>query len=200
MAWPCEYVGLAWADLEAWLERGSRLTQLALDDTAGEVHVPCQPVLEYRGRIGDWVEEIRQARERGDTVVFIAATPGRAERTIELLADYEVRGRVIGDNEDMARATVLVTTGHLSRGFHLPTGHLLLFAETDLFDEERRSSSERRKSAVRTFVSDFRDLKVDDLVVHIDNGIGRFVGLKKMAIGPGGEACLLYTSEPTRPY
>ena len=188
MALPYEYFALAWADLEAWLERGSRLTQLALDDTAGEVHVPCQPVLEYRGRIGDWVEEIRQARERGDTVVFIAATPGRAERTIELLADYEVRGRVIGDNEDMARATVLVTTGHLSRGFHLPTGNLLLFAETDLFDEERRSSSERRKSAVRTFVSDFRDLKVDDLVVHIDNGIGRFVGLKKMAIGPGGEA------------
>ncbi|MSO49091.1 MAG: transcription-repair coupling factor [Acidobacteria bacterium] len=187
-ALPYEHFALPWADLEAWLERGSRLTQLALDDTTGEVHVPCQPVLEYRGRIGDWVEEIRKARERGDTVVFIAATPGRAERTIELLADYEVRGRAIGDNEDMARATVLVTTGHLSRGFHLPTGNLVLFAETDLFDEERRSSHERRKSAARTFVSDFRDLKVDDLVVHIDNGIGRFVGLKKMAIGPGGEA------------
>jgi len=188
MALPYEHFALGWADLEAWLERGSRISQLALDDATGEVHVPCQPVLEYRGRIGDWVEEIRKARERGDTVVFIAATPGRAERTIELLADYEVRGRVIGDNEDMARATVLVTTGHLSRGFHLPTGNLLLFAETDLFDEERRSSHERRKSAARTFVSDFRDLKVDDLVVHIDNGIGRFVGLKKMAIGPGGEA------------
>lgn len=188
---PYEHFALAWDDLEAWLERGRRITQLSLEQTeeatAGELHVPCQPVMEYHGRLGDWVEEIRRSRERGDTVVFIAATPGRAERTIELLADYEVRARAIGDNEDLARATVLVTTGRLSRGFHLPTGNLVLFAETDLFEEERRSG-ERRKSAARSFVSDFRDLKVGDLVVHIDNGIGKFVGLKKMAIGPSGEA------------
>src|SRR5688572_18076399 len=177
---PYEHFALPWEELAAWLERGNRVTQLSLDDTAGESHVPCLPVLEYHGRIGDWVEEIRRSRERGDTIVFVAATPGRAERTIELLADYEVRARAIGDNEDVARATVLVTTGHLSRGFYLPTGNLLLFAETDLFEEERRGH-ERRKSASRSFVSDFRVLKVGDLVVHIDNGIGRFVGLKTMA-------------------
>jgi len=184
---PYEHFAVTWDDLAAWLERGHRVTQLSLDDTAGESHVPCQPVLEYHGRIGDWVEEIRRARERGDTIVFIAATPGRAERTIELLADYDVRARAIGDNEDLARATVLVTTGRLSRGFHLPTGSLLLFAETDLFEEERRGH-DRRKSASRSFVSDFRDLKVGDLVVHIDNGIGRFVGLKTMAAGSGVDA------------
>ncbi|HUR21200.1 MAG TPA: hypothetical protein VMZ90_10355, partial [Vicinamibacterales bacterium] len=156
---PYEHFAMAWDELAAWLERGNRVTQLSLADTAGESHVPSLPVLEYHGRIGDWVGEIGRARERGDTIVFVAATPGRAERTIELLADYEVRARAIGDNEDMARATVLVTTGHLSRGFYLPTGNLLLFAETDLFEEERRGH-EKRKSASRSFISDFRDLKV----------------------------------------
>jgi transcription-repair coupling factor (superfamily II helicase) len=184
---PYEYFAMPWEDAAAWLERASRVTQLALEDTAGESHVPSLPVLEYHGRIGDWVGEINRARERGDTIVFVAASTGRAERTIELLADYDVRARAIGDNEDLARATVLVTTGHLSRGFHLPTGNLLLFAETDLFEEERRSH-ERRKSASRSFISDFRDLKVGDLVVHVDNGIGRFVGLKTMAAGAGMEA------------
>jgi transcription-repair coupling factor (superfamily II helicase) len=184
---PYEQFALPWNDLAAWLERGRRITQLALEDGSSQLHVPCQPVMEYHGRLGDWVEEIGRARERGDTVVFVAATPGRAERTIELLADYDVRARAIGDNEDLARATVLVTTGRLSRGFHLPTGNLLLFAETDLFEEERRTG-ERRKSAARTFMSDFRDLKVGDLVVHVDNGIGKFVGLKKMAVGVTGDA------------
>ncbi len=181
---PYEHVALSWDETAAWLERGNRISQLALDDTASEVHVPCQPVVEFRGRIGDWVEEIRRATERGETTVFVAETQGRAERTIELLADYDVRARAIGDSDDLARAAVLVTTGNLSRGFHLPSGGLLLFAETDLFEEERRGA-ERRKSAVRSFVSDFRDLKVGDLVVHVDNGIGRFVGLKKMAVGTG---------------
>jgi len=178
-----EHFAQPWDEIAGWLDKARRISQLALDDTS-DVHVPCQPVLEYRGRLGDWVEEIRRAQERGETTVFVAATQGRAERTMELLAGYEVRARAIGDNEDMTRAQVLVTTGHLSRGFHLPTGTFLIFAETDLFEEERRSG-EKRKSAARTFVSDFRDLKVGDLVVHIDNGIGRFVGLKKMTVGAG---------------
>jgi transcription-repair coupling factor (superfamily II helicase) len=179
-----EHFAMPWEELSGWLGKARRISQLALDDDGDQLHVPCQPVLEYRGRIGDWVEEIRRARERGETTVFVAATQGRAERTIELLGDYEVRARAIGDNEDLTRAAVLVTVGHLSRGFHLPSGNLILFAETDLFEEERRSG-ERRKSAARTFMSDFRDLKVGDLVVHVDNGIGKFVGLKKMAVGVG---------------
>ena len=178
-----EHFAQPWDEIAGWLDKARRISQLALDDT-DDVHVPCQPVVEYRGRLGDWVDEIRRAQERGETTVFVAATQGRAERTMELLAGYEVRARAIGDNEDLTRANVLVTTGHLSRGFHLPTGTFLIFAETDLFEEERRSG-EKRKSAARTFVSDFRDLKVGDLVVHIDNGIGRFVGLRKMAVGVG---------------
>ena len=35
----------------------------------------------------------------------------------------------------------------------------------------------------RTFLSDFRDLKVGDLVVHVDHGIGVFVGLKRIDVG-----------------
>jgi transcription-repair coupling factor (superfamily II helicase) len=153
---------------------------------AAKAPVAVRPAAAYHGRIADWVTEIREAREQGDRVVFVAATPGRAERTIELLADYEIRARAVADADDLESAAVLVTTGWLSQGFHLPEAHLRLFAETDLFEEERRTH-ERRRSASRTFLSDFRDLKVGDLVVHVDNGIGRFVGLKKIAVVAGQE-------------
>ena len=181
---PYERLALDWPDLDAWLARGHRLSELAIEEAGTEsVHVATRTSVEYHGRIGDWVEEVRSARERGDDVVFVAATPGRAERTIELLADYELRG-VAADADDLHNAAVLVTTGQLSRGFHLPGAQLLIFAETDLFEEERRVH-ERRRSASRSFMSDFRDLKIGDLVVHVDNGIGRFVGLKRLAPAPG---------------
>ena len=177
-------LAVAWLDVSQWLFSARRLSELALDDDAPDsAHVSALPAVEYHGRIGDWVQEIRAARERGDIVVFVAATPGRAERTTELLADYEIRARA-ADSDDVSNAGVLVTTGQLSRGFLLPSGGLALFAETDLFEEERRVH-ERRRSATRSFLSDFRDLKVGDLVVHIDNGIGRFVGLKRLAARPG---------------
>src|SRR5690606_37261062 len=97
---------------------------------------------------------------------------------------YDVRARHV-DADDVERAGVLVATGLLSRGFHLPSAGLMVFAETDLFEEERRTQERRRRSATTAFLSDFRDLKIGDLVVHVENGIGRFVGLKRLSVIPG---------------
>jgi transcription-repair coupling factor (superfamily II helicase) len=179
---PPESLVVEWDTAGSWLQGATALEMLALGGEAGGVHVACQQVQEFNGRVPDWVAEIRRARERGETVVFIAHSPGRAERTIELLADYEVFAVPIERAEDAHAAAVLVGTGRLSRGFRLPDAALQLYAETDVFEEER-VVHERRRSAARAFLSDFRDLKVGDLVVHVDHGIGVFVGLKRIDVG-----------------
>jgi transcription-repair coupling factor (superfamily II helicase) len=180
-------IAVGWGEIAGWLASAKRISQLAIEEAdvhgPDAHHVSTTLAEQYHGRIADWAAAIRKARDAGEIVVFVAATPGRAERTTELLGDYEIRARAVERADDLASATVLVATGQLSRGFHLPSGGLQLFAETDLFEEERRVH-ERRRSASRTFMSDFRDLKVGDLVVHTDNGIGRFVGLKKLGVGP----------------
>src|SRR5687767_15165765 len=182
---PAELI-VEWSEARKWLEGAIALETLEVtgDDasTRPGLHVACQPALEFSGRVADWVAEIRRGRERGDTVIFIANSPGRAERTIELLADYDVFAVPIERAEDAHRTSVLVGTGYLSRGFRLPDAGLQLWAETDVFEEERKVH-ERRRSATRTFLSDFRDLKVGDLVVHVDHGIGVFVGLKRIDVG-----------------
>src|SRR5262249_907379 len=101
---------------------------------------------------------------------------------IEMLADYQVPAAPIDRGEDAHTAAVLVAVGHLSKGFRLPDVGLQLWAETDVFDEER-VTHERRRSAAKTFLSDFRDLKVGDHVGEGDKGIGVFVGLKKIEVG-----------------
>jgi transcription-repair coupling factor (superfamily II helicase) len=175
---------LAWDDVAAWLAGATALETLAVADVEGPAgrHVACQPAIEFSGRVPEWVAEIRRGRDRGDTLVFVAHSQGRAERTIELLADYEIFAVPIERAEDAHTASVLVAVGHLSRGFRLPDAALQLWAETDVFEEDRKTH-ERRRSAARTFLSDFRDLKVGDLVVHVDHGIGVFVGLKRIDVG-----------------
>ncbi|HJZ77207.1 MAG TPA: CarD family transcriptional regulator, partial [Vicinamibacterales bacterium] len=143
--------------------------------------IHCQPVAELRGRIPDWVAEIRRLRDQGDTTLFVAATAGRAERTIELLKDYDIFAIPVERAEDARYAAVLVAVGGLSRGFRLPDAGLQIYSEADVFEEERRAP-ERRRAATKAFLSDLRDLKVGDFVVHVDNGIGMFVGLKQIGI------------------
>jgi transcription-repair coupling factor (superfamily II helicase) len=171
-----------WPAIEAYLGQATHLAQLSIEDAApGTVHIRCQPTIELKGRVADWAAEIRALRERGDTVLFIAATPGRAERTIELLREYDLLAVPVERAEDAQYAAVLVAVGSLSRGFRLPDAGLQIYAEYDVFEEERRAP-ERRRPASKAFLSDLRDLKVGDFVVHIDHGIGLFVGLKQIGI------------------
>ena len=170
---------LTWDEVSPWLAEATELETLSVEESQ---HIACQPALEFAGRVPDWVAEIRRSRELGETVVFVANSPGRAERTIEVLADYEIYAAPIEGAEEIRTATVLVGVGYLSRGFRLPDAGLQFWAETDVFEEEKKTH-ERRRSATRTFLSDFRDLKVGDLVVHVDHGIGVFVGLKRIDVG-----------------
>jgi len=211
---PPEAIALDLDSFRARLEPAARLEELAIEDedeSSPTVHIACQGAVEYRGRVADWAASIRQAHQAGDGVVIVAASPGRAERIVEILRDYEVPsaellhapggsgdaastgpavqaptprpapGAALSPQAAGAASPILVTTGVLSRGFRLAAAHLQLFAETDLFEEERRAA-ERRPAPARAFLSDFRDLKVGDHVVHVDHGIGLFVGLKPLRV------------------
>jgi transcription-repair coupling factor (superfamily II helicase) len=171
---------VGWEDLAPRAAAARRLEELALEDAGGVRHVSCQPTLEFRGRVGDWIADVRQARERGDTVLVVADSGGRAERTVEILQEYEVVAVPVERAEDALASAVLVAVGTLSRGFRLGEAGLQIYAETDVFEEERRPT-EKRRNLAKTFLSDLRDLKVGDLVVHVDHGIGEFVGLKQLA-------------------
>jgi transcription-repair coupling factor (superfamily II helicase) len=171
------------ADWETVTSRFAQATQLSiLGLDAGAREIRSQPAVELKGRVADWVAEIRRLRDDGESVLFVAATPGRAERSVEVLKEYDVLAIPVERAEDAHYAAVLVAVGALSRGFRLPDAALQIYAEADVFEEERRAP-ERRRSATKAFLSDLRDLKIGDYVVHIDNGIGMFVGLKQIGVG-----------------
>ena len=110
--------------------------------------------MEFHGRVDDWIADVRQARERGDAVLFVAGSQGRAERTVEILQDYDIVAMPVERAEDAHAAAVLVAVGSLSRGFRLADAGLQVYAETDVFEEERarpRSGAISRRRFSPTF-------------------------------------------------
>ena len=168
----------------AWLAGATTFDALTIEGGAQiehHRHVACQPAVEFRGRLREWVADVERGRDRQDVQVFVAETTGRAERIVELLGEHSLVGVPIEGAEETASATVLVATGVLSRGFRLPAARLQVFAETDLFESEHVVRHQRR-SVAKSFLSDFRDLKVGDHVVHVDHGVGEFVGLRQLTV------------------
>ncbi|HEX8707743.1 MAG TPA: CarD family transcriptional regulator, partial [Pyrinomonadaceae bacterium] len=172
-------------------------------EAAAETEWRSQSVRRYHGRLPELASDVRRARdERSAATLFVMHSLGLAERLGEILSDYDVAARVAlgGERGGAALGTeagaVVVTVGRLSGGFELPGSGLVVHVESDLFDEvsetapARRAvpttgtTARRRKSKTAAFLSDFRDLKVGDYVVHVDHGIARFGGLQTLDLGP----------------
>jgi transcription-repair coupling factor (superfamily II helicase) len=190
-------------ELESELAKAIIIEELAIEPETGNreprtghLEVLTQPTATFHGRIPDWIDDVKNAQANGDLIVFVAGSHGRAERTVELLKDYDVRAVMASDAGDYVGGAVMVAEGWLSKGFLLRAPSrdsatakaiaLRMYAETDVFDEERRKTGPGKKRSVSAaFLSDLRDLKVGDLIVHVDHGIGQFVGLKQISIAGG---------------
>jgi len=71
--------------------------------------------------------------------------------------------------------------GHLSEGFRIPDGRLVVITEADIFGEARQRRHTRRVE-VTQLLKNLSELKPDDFVVHIDHGVGRYRGLKHLRV------------------
>ncbi|MGI8555248.1 MAG: transcription-repair coupling factor [Pyrinomonadaceae bacterium] len=157
-----------------------------------EIEITSRSTRKFHGDIAalarDSKSKIRDSR-------FVFQTYGLAERFTEILRDYEID--LPGQN---------IKVGDLSSGFEIPSLNLLVYTETDIFGETTqrevpnpKSKTQNRKSNLGAFISDFRDLKAGDFVVHVDHGIGRFEGLQMInSQGAEREFMLLIYADNTK--
>jgi transcription-repair coupling factor (superfamily II helicase) len=160
------------ADLEARLAATPRLEVREVATDAGSLHVACRPAPTYAGDVRRLAADLRTS---GSTTVFFLGNTGRADRLADVLRED---GLAVGEG-----TRILTRVGVLSRGFEVPEAALAVLADGDVFPEEVHLHSRGRRRGLRSFLSDFRDLKTGDLVVHEEHGIGRFLGLETLEVG-----------------
>jgi transcription-repair coupling factor (superfamily II helicase) len=161
--------------LEPLRERLSRDPVLRLREIDPEGrgdHVACRPVRRYAGDVRALASDLRAAA--GRSLLFLGNN-GRADRLRDLLTED---GLAIG-----REGPVHIGVGALSTGFELPGVSFQVLADGDIFPEEVRLHRRGRRLPAKSFLSDFRDLRIGDLVIHQDHGIGRFEGLETLDLG-----------------
>jgi transcription-repair coupling factor (superfamily II helicase) len=106
------------------------------------------------------------------------------------------RASASGASEDMGRleACPTLNIGSLARGFICDEAKLVVVTDAEIFGRYKIQRPRRQKSshalAARSALDiDFTDLEESDLVVHLQHGIGRYLGLKTMPLS---------THNPTR--
>ncbi len=141
--------------------------------------------------------------------LLVAESLGRRETMAQALAEYDLNPeltegwpvQVTGDRlqetgqphcHPTSDTCFLLTTGPLAAGFVDVEAKLAVLTETELYARSptTRAARAARQTQVEGLLRDLSELKPGDPVVHVQHGIGRYLGLTGMDLGEGTEEFL----------
>jgi len=193
--------GLLYLDEAAWQAAldARRVLQFAvLPQATG------QGVIDAGGRIGRSFAPERQqenvnlfsvlkdhveARMAKGPVVIASYSEGARERIEGLLDDEGLIGPVtIRSAKALGKHGLHLAVWPLEQGFEGPD--LTVISEQDVLGE-RLIRGARRKRRAENFLTEAQALTQGDLVVHVDHGIGRYLGLEVVTAAGAAHECLV---------
>ena len=127
-------------------------------------------------------------------VLFVAESQGRRESVLELLKRVDITPTEFNTIEDFVDATdtIGITVNALSSGFVFQNkgasvkNAIALITETELLGDRVRQTRRRNKQQdiqADALFKNLAELSIGQPVVHIDHGIGRYLGLQTLETG-----------------
>jgi transcription-repair coupling factor (superfamily II helicase) len=138
-----------------------------------------------QGLLDPLVERLHAWETSGLKVTIAARTETQAERLSALLSHRDV---AVSRAEGGAGTRIVV--GPLSRGVVAPAEGFVLVTEEEIFGHRSHRPPEKQRIR-KALLEDLRALLPGDHLVHVDHGIGRYLGLEKKSVGGVGVEMLV---------
>ncbi|WP_202427612.1 transcription-repair coupling factor [Duganella margarita] len=162
------------------------------DAGASELSAPV-PNIAVNRHLDDPLTNLRAyLMQSGARVMICAESNGRRETLQQYFTEYGLElAPVEGfDGFIASDAKLALGVAPLHAGFELSVNGkpLIFITETELYAGSGRRAGKKKQEAVtqvESMVRDLSELKIGDPVVHINHGIGRYMGLTSMDLGEG---------------
>jgi transcription-repair coupling factor (superfamily II helicase) len=167
-----------------------QLTQRRVDEKTGRVnHVSrALPDVSVNERSGRALQKLEQFTKSSDSRILICAeSAGRREALLELFAGSEL---TLAETSSWASflstdTTPAITVAPLEQGLWLQQPGITLVTEPMLFGDhvlQKRRRERQKESSAELIIKSLTELRIGAPVVHIDHGVGRYLGLQTLTI------------------
>ncbi|WP_299416907.1 transcription-repair coupling factor [uncultured Sulfitobacter sp.] len=139
-----------------------------------------------------------KARLEDGPVLIASYSEGARERLTGLIEEEGLAEAIpITDATRMGKRGLHLAVWALEHGFEAPwnngssgTGKLTVISEQDVLGD-RLIRRPKRKRRAENFLSEVQSLTPGDLVVHVDHGIGRYLGMEVVTAAGAAHECLV---------
>jgi transcription-repair coupling factor (superfamily II helicase) len=130
---------------------------------------------DYRRNLSGLVRDVQKELKRGNRVYFFCANKFQRERAEDLLEDVAME--------------IDFPLGGLSSGFRWPDAGVFFLSEEEVFGRYHRPYH-TPPARSRSLTYDPSHFQPGDFIVHVNHGIGRYMGMRVLDIENGKTECL----------
>lgn len=146
-----------------------------------DIHLPMKSQSTYQGNTALLLEDLNYYHRLSYTVIIPAGGRSRAAMLTDSLQKDNLPVRFVEDHQQKAEG-ITVTTGSLSSGFVYPDLKLIIISDRDIF-KQKESTKRRRANKQERALGSVSELNIGDYVVHVNHGIGQYVGQELVTAG-----------------
>ncbi len=195
---PPEEIFLPVNELFEEIKKWPRITlqKEALEDKAGNYNAGFSPLndIAFEPQKKQPAERLQKllddAKAKHDRVLFCAESQGRRENLLSLLSKSGIRPAAISGFKDFLSSDVPVgiTIGQIENSFiwQTPAQRVLVITESELLGHkvsQRRLREKRAATDENAVIRNLAELSIGQPVVHLDHGVGRYLGLQTLDAG-----------------
>ncbi|RDU34824.1 transcription-repair coupling factor [Neobacillus piezotolerans] len=146
------------------------------------INISSRQMQNFHGQMHLLKSEMERWRKGGYTVLFLGADSERVGKLQRVLEDYGIEAGMASGDADLIPGSVLIMHGSLQGGFELPLQKIAVITEEELFSKRPRKSRQRQKLSNAERIKSYSELKIGDYVVHVNHGIGKYLGIETLVI------------------
>lgn len=146
------------------------------------VNLTCKTMQDFHGQINLLKTEIDRWTKSRFTTVVLGTNEERTKKLQHILNDYDIEADIIEGTDVLLPGRIQIAVGDLHAGFEMPMQKLAIITEKELFNKKVKKSQRKQKLSNAERIKSYSELKVGDHVVHVNHGIGKFLGIETLEI------------------
>lgn len=148
-----------------------------------EYSFSCREVNFFRSTMDILIQDIKKYIEEGKLIFAVFSTEVRIESVKNALIDNSIRVKYIESIDildEPVTGVVYITKGIVSSGFLYEEFNITLISEQ--ISGTIRKSKKTSEKFLGDILNSYEDLKVGEYVVHINHGIGQYLGIETVEV------------------
>ena len=143
----------------------------------------CREVNFFRSSMDIFIKEVLEYLKQDRPIAMVFATDTKIETVKNLLLDNNIQARYVQDItmlKEIKNGQIYISKGVISSGFMYNEDNGIVVFSEEISGIRKDKNTRSSKEFLGDILSSYEDLKSGDFVVHINHGIGQYLGIEEL--------------------